>query len=95
MRLRWAVPALRDLEAVGDHIARDNPAAAARLVARIFDQAGKLARYPHRGRPGRVPHTRELVVAGTPFLVPYRVRDGEVEILAVFHGARQWPERFE
>jgi plasmid stabilization system protein ParE len=27
--------------------------------------------------------------------VPYRVRDAEVEILAVFHGARQWPEKFD
>jgi toxin ParE1/3/4 len=46
------------------------------------------------GRPGRVPGTRELVVSDTPFILPYRVRDSAVEILAVFHGARQWPEQF-
>jgi toxin ParE1/3/4 len=38
------------------------------------------------GRPGRVPFTRELVVAGTPFVVIYRVR-ADVEIVRVLHGA--------
>ncbi len=44
------------------------------------------------GRLGRIPGTRELVVAETAFIVPYRVRDATVEILAVFHGSRQWPK---
>jgi toxin ParE1/3/4 len=38
--------------------------------------------------------TRELVVTGTPYIVPYRVQDGEIQILRVYHGARRWPERF-
>jgi len=36
--------------------------------------------------------TRELVVTTTPFIVAYRVVEDRVEILAVFHGARIWPE---
>ena len=44
------------------------------------------------GRPGRVPGTREHMVTGTPYLLPYRVRDGVVEVLRVFHAARKWPE---
>jgi len=94
MRLRWSIPALRDLEAIGDYIARDNPAAAARVVTTILDQAGRLAEHPHMGRPGRVPETRELVVTNTPYIVPYRVRGDAVQILAVLHGARRWPESF-
>ena len=31
----------------------------------------------------------------TPFIVTYRVREADVEILAVFHGARQWPNKFD
>lgn len=31
MKVRWTAPALRDIEAIGDHIARDNPSAAARV----------------------------------------------------------------
>ncbi len=93
MRVRWTTPALRDLEATGD-IARDKPFAAAETVSRIFDQADMLATHPQIGRAGRVPNTRELVVPDTPFIVAYRVRGDDVEILAVFHGARRWPESF-
>lgn len=52
MKVRWTAPALRDIEAIGDHIARDNPAAAARVVTHIFDQADLLAAHPHAGRAG-------------------------------------------
>ena len=69
-------------------------AVAARVVTKVFDQVDNLATFPHIGRAGRVPNTRELVVVETPYIVPYRVRDNEIEILAVFHSARQWPENF-
>lgn len=92
MRVVWTRPAARDLEAIGDFVAKDNPAAAATLVARLMDAARRLADHPESGRAGRVAGTRELVVAGTPFVVPYRVREGRVEVLAVFHGARRWPD---
>ena len=96
MRVRWTIPALRDLEIIGDRIEHDNSAAVAmRVVTAILDHADNLAEFPHIGRSGRIPDTRELVVVDTPFIVPYRVRDAEVEILAVFHGARQWPEKFD
>ena len=75
------------------YIEWDNSAAvAARIVTTIFERADNLAKFPHLGRPGRIPDTRELVVVDTPFIVPYRVHDAEVEILAVFHGARQWAQ---
>jgi toxin ParE1/3/4 len=85
---------LRALEAIGDYIARENPAAAARIVERILAHVDALGTHPHLGRPGRIADTRELVVPGTPFVVPYRVRDERVEVLSVFHGARRWPESF-
>ena len=51
---------------------------------------------PALGHPGRLPGTRELVVSGTPYIVPYRVsgRPERVEILRVFHAARRLPERW-
>lgn len=95
MRIRWTLPALRDLEAIGDFIAKDNPAAAVQSVTHILDLTEALADHPHMGRAGRVPGTRELVITDTPFIVPYRVRDASIEVLAVFHGARRWPEGFD
>ena len=94
MKLRWAAPALRDLEEIGDYIARDGLAAAARVVAAILDQAELLTTHPHIGRPGRVAETRELVITDAPYIVPYRVRGEDVQILAVLHGARRWPQAF-
>ena len=94
MTVRWTRPALRDLETIGDFIARDDPSAATRVVALILERADRLGVHPHIGRAGRVPQTRELVVAGTPFVVAYRVRADAAEVLAVVHGSRRWPEGF-
>jgi toxin ParE1/3/4 len=46
------------------------------------------------GRPGRVPGTRELVIAHMPYIVPYRVRGEAIQILRVYHSARRWPDSF-
>jgi plasmid stabilization system protein ParE len=82
-----------NLDEEAEYIARDDPQAAALIVQRIAASVEHLARHPASGRPGRVTGTRELVILGTPYLVPYRVRGGTVEILRVFHGSRKWPEK--
>ena len=95
MRIRWTRPALADLEAIGDFLARDNPAAAKRIVVGLVASVDALRDHPNLGRPGRLTGTREFVVSGTPYVDPYRVLGDDVEILAVFHGARRLPEAFE
>jgi toxin ParE1/3/4 len=90
--IRWLDQAVEDLKAVRTYIARDNPSAAADIAQRIRNAVKILGDYPAAGRAGRVPNTRELVVAGTPYILPYRVRAESVEILRVLHGAQQWPE---
>ena len=94
MRVRWLRTALANLDAEAEYIARDNPAAAARVVTTINHAVQNLRRFPAMGRPGRVIGTRELVVPGTPYVVPYRVRNDAVEVLRVFHAARRWPKQF-
>ena len=94
MKLVWSPEALEDLRDLHAYIARDNPAAATKLVRRIVSRvAEQLPANPETGRPGRVPGTRELVIARTPFLVPYRLGPGRIEILRVYHAARLWPDR--
>jgi toxin ParE1/3/4 len=94
VRVRWLRTALANLDAEAEYIAEDNPAAAGRVVQRIFRAVNLLRENPAMGRAGRVAGTRELVVAETPYIIPYRVRGDAVEILRVFHAARKWPERF-
>ena len=94
MRVRWLKRALKNLDEEAEYIARDNLQTAARIVERIATSVDRLATHPASGRPGRVPGTRELVISGTAYIVPYRVRDVTVEILRVFHASRKWPEKF-
>jgi addiction module RelE/StbE family toxin len=92
LRLRWTRLAERDLDQIGDYIGQDNPAAAARVVLELIDQAETLLpEHPAIGRPGRVLGTRELVIGNLPYIIAYRVRERDVEILRVLHTARAWP----
>ncbi len=92
MQIRWLDDALADLTQIYRYIAADDPTAAGRVVTRVQASVHLLEVAPHRGRLGRWPGTRELVVPGTRYLVPYRVTGNLVEILRVFHSARRWPD---
>jgi toxin ParE1/3/4 len=94
MRVVWLRSALSDIDNIEHHIEQDDPPAARRMEQRIKDAVALLEHHPHIGRPGRVPETRELIVSGTPYIVPYAVTGMEIVILAVIHGARRWPESF-
>jgi addiction module RelE/StbE family toxin len=89
----WSSRALQHLQALRAFIAKDNPSAARDVGAAILAAVDLLADQPGLGRPGRVRGTRELIVPGTPYLIPYRVRDNRLEIVAIFHGRRRWPSK--
>ncbi|MGV1100883.1 type II toxin-antitoxin system RelE/ParE family toxin [Thiovibrio sp. JS02] len=94
MRIKWSRLALLDLDAIGAFVAADSPAAAVDIVVQVIRSVSLLADQPGIGRAGRVPGTRELLVPGLPYIVPYRVKDGVVEVLRVYHASRKWPERW-
>jgi toxin ParE1/3/4 len=94
MRVTWTGLAVSDLRALHTYTARDNERAANEMVVRIVSRAEKqLSTLPESGRPGRIPNTRELVLAGTPFILPYRIIGDTVHILRVLHSARRWPKK--
>ena len=45
---------------------------------------------PNRGRMGRIPGTRELMVTGLPYIIVYEAGKEAVHILHIVHGARDW-----
>lgn len=94
MRVRWLRTALANLDAVRAYIARDNPQAADETVQRIVDAVYALAENPEFdiSRAGRVPGTRELIVNRT-YLIAYRVRHGDLEVLRILHGRQRWPDQ--
>jgi len=95
MTLIWSPEALQDLRDIRAYISQHDPNAAKTIVARIVARVGEqLPINPEIGRLGRVSGTRELVISNTPFVVPYRIRADQIDILRVYHSARMWPESF-
>jgi toxin ParE1/3/4 len=93
MKIVWSPTAIADLIAIRNFIAEQGGLAVP-VVAGIVDAVERLVDFPASGRPGRVPHTRELVVTGTPYIVPYTIANKELRVLAVLHAARKWPDGF-
>ena len=91
MTVVWTRRAIRQLVALRNHIARDSEQSAARAAQRILEAVELLNEQPEIGRPGRILGTRELVIPGTPYLVPYRVKKNRLELIAVFDGHQKWP----
>ena len=92
MRLRWTKLAEIDLDNIAAYIGQDSPAAAVRVVFELIERTeSSLTSHPAVGKPGRLMGTRELVIGSLPYIVPYRVRDGDIEILRVLHTSRRWP----
>lgn len=90
----WSDAAIADLHDICSYIAQDNPRAAERVGLGILDHVRILAAFPFigpaypRGTPGPL---REIVFR------PYRIfhdvseESRQVQILHVWHGARQEP----
>ena len=94
MRVKWSRKALLNLDNAVEYIAADKPAAAAQVAQRIWDASQMLGDQPGMGRPGRVAATRELVIPGLPYILPYIVEAGAVIILRVIHTSMKWPDEF-
>jgi toxin ParE1/3/4 len=95
MNIVWSPEAIEDLTSLRDYIAEESPAGAQRVVLRILRTIEQvLPENPHLGRSGRVPGTRELVIPQTPYIVPYRLQRGTIQILRIYHSARRWPDSF-
>ena len=92
MLVRWTKPAADDLTHICDYTEeRFGSAQARRAAVAIYDAADSLKSIPHRGRSGRKPGTRELMVSGLPFIVVYRAGKEAVEIVRILHSSQQWP----
>jgi toxin ParE1/3/4 len=94
MKLSWTRQAFGDRDAIVDYIAKDNVIPALETDDRIVAAVENLLIFPMMGRLGRVPGTRELVVAKSDYIVAYKLadQDQEIVILRVIHCAQRWPE---
>jgi len=79
-----------DLDRIYTWIAKDRPRSADAVVERILESAQRLGRFPYMGHAGRAPGTYEWTVPGLPYIIVYKINaaQDEVQVVAVFHGAR-------
>ncbi len=94
MKIIWTEPAIEDLEAIRDYIARDSEVYAASFIERIITAVEILVDLPEIGR--MVPETdqpgiRELIFH--EYRIIYRVQQNAVQILTVIHGSRDLNRR--
>ena len=88
-KVKWTPQALDDLEAICLFIARDAPTVAAVFAQNAFRITDRLTDFPRSGRA--VPELndenfREIILGN--YRLIYRIRQDEVQILTVHHGAR-------
>jgi len=83
--------AYADLENIYNWIAKDSLANANSVIERIrYAIENSLSQFPHMGRIGQMPGTREWVVRNLPYIVVYSVDEarGALTVLSISHGAR-------
>jgi toxin ParE1/3/4 len=88
MRVVLTREASADLENVLSHIAANNPAAAARVAARIDRTLSIVGDFPGAGRLDPDSGAREWLVNGLPLIIIYMIQPDFVEVIGVFHTSR-------
>lgn len=95
MRLRYTDAAREDLRDIVRYGLAEGLGVATAIVNEIDQRLRTLATQPNSGRKGRIPGTREWVLAPLPFIVVYRLEPAqaptEAHVINIVHGARQWP----
>jgi len=94
MTVRWTNSAIAHIMAIHEHIARDSPLYASRMVDRITARTRQIGSFPLSGQTVpeyRDPAIREVIEG--PYRVIYEVSGNNVRVLAVIHGARLLPQQ--
>jgi len=94
MKVIWSVASVRHLYEITEYIHGESAGGTITIRRRILDTVRRVGQMPYSGHTGRIDGTREAAVPRTPFIVVFQVSAQAVEILGVWHGARQWPESF-
>ena len=86
--LNWTLEADQWLRDIYDHIAEDNPIAAAGVIEGIYERAQVLLDFPHIGFRYQGSERDIRILLYGHYRIAYLVRgEGRIDILGVFHGA--------
>ena len=90
MKVHWTSLAISHLADIHEYVARTSERYALRMVDRLTRRTQQIANFPHSGRivpEKNDPTVRELFEGS--YRIVYRVKDDQIDVLAVIHGARE------
>jgi addiction module RelE/StbE family toxin len=93
MKVNWTAAAQSQLRDIHTFISRSSPQYATKMVDRLTRRSQQIAIFPRSGRvvaEANDINVREVIEG--PYRIIYHVLEQELDIIAVVHGARQWPE---
>ena len=91
MLIKWTASAEEDFtQALSYLLEQGEEQAAQTLASRLLRAIDRLAMFPHSGRPGHLPGSRELVVPDLPYFAVYTVGQESVTIMRIIHTSRLW-----
>ena len=95
MRLAFSPLAERDLEAIADYIAANNPTRALSFIRELRTMCSQLAQHPqgYRLRPELGEGIRSC--AHGRYVIFFEIAPGGVAIVRILHGARDLPAMFD
>ena len=86
--------ALHDIKRIDIFVRAESPKAADRNNVKFAEAFELIGEYPHIGHKSEHGTTREWVVTGLPYIIPYKIIGDSIEILRVFHTSRRRPKRW-
>lgn len=92
MRVHWTHTAIQHLLAIHEHIARDAPLYAQRIVDRLTRRSEQIATFPQSGRivpEYGAPDIRAVIEK--PYRIIDRIKAEHIDVLAVVHSAQLLP----
>lgn len=92
MKLTFTSPALADLDEILAYTRKHHPTSLARLRKRIDAVSNQLQAFPQSGRAlDNAQGVRVAPLIRFPFRIFYRIADGRIEVLHVWHASRKAP----
>ncbi len=87
MQIHWTATAKQNLLQLERFIAQDNPTASIAIRLNLIKKIMLLSEQPKVGRIGKTPGTREFLIAKTPYITTYRIKNNCIQVLTIKHGA--------
>ncbi|WP_434605565.1 type II toxin-antitoxin system RelE/ParE family toxin [Pseudomonas sp. R1-7] len=82
-----------DLDSIHEYYAHTiGPDDADEVILTILETLQQLQRFPGSGRPSLAPDIRELVLTRYPFVAPYRLVQGQLQVLRILHQRTERPK---